>query len=268
MPTAATHHQRGADEMQGRHESTEYSTHPKKYEDIYSEEPFTRNNDDSVSLCGSSVEGDDDQFDQFLDWLDDPQTKITNPNASFDSETYDCWLKNQCEDHKDSQHYFMCDTDDEDDTKYDQFLEWLEDRSIPKPQFCNRLDQISYGYWIEHLWVQRNKRETTTHETVQTFLSGCTSCAPCWEPRTFNNYHSIMMQNKFTIRTLTGITNKINKNERTRHLFYGHLNLKGHLLIGRQVFNHIFGTIDIEPKRNVIKWISKLELACLFVSAQ
>ena len=43
------------------------------------------------------------------------------------------------------------------------------------------------------------------------------------------------------------------------------LNLKGKLINGRQIFIHIFGTNRIEPKRNVIKWSSKLT-ACLFVS--
>ncbi len=44
MPTAATHNQHGAKAMQGRLESTEYSTHSKKYEyeDICSEGHFTR----------------------------------------------------------------------------------------------------------------------------------------------------------------------------------------------------------------------------------
>ena len=56
-------------------------------------------------------------------------------------------------------------------------------------------------------------------------------------------------------------TKTINKT-RLKYIIEVYQYLKGKLIYGRRIFTHIFGIDRIEPKRNVIKWCSKLLLIC------
>ena len=251
-----------------------------------------KTNDDVDPTKTSDDEEDDElkRFDEFMQWLEDPHTQIPSPYPC--EGMYNYWEAHHCNQTITQRK----------EVAMIKEADLRKDPSMITDRGPRRITQFSQLKGRE-IGNELNSNQTQTVAEIQADTSilldgNCCQASPTTiiplrknvakeamnvlsdlaltynrqlcigeNERNHRPKLTLTIQNRSAIEKLLNIATEKKRYQyaRLKHK-YLQSKLKGNLICGKAIFIHIFGERNIEPKRNVIKWCSKL-LACSFVSA-